>query len=30
MLIAQAAEEEMKLVSHDDMVALYGDTVMHV
>lgn len=30
MLIAQAAEEEMKLVSHDDMVALYGDTVTHV
>ena len=30
MLIAQATEEKMQLVSHDDTVALYGKSVLHV
>lgn len=30
MLIAQARAESCTLLSHDDMVAKYGDTVMHV
>ena len=28
MLVAQATSEDMKLLSHDDQVARYGDVVM--